>query len=89
MQRDDERHTIEQIRDLFVQLNQDGRGDMISFDVQILVDNLLEKLTGTRPPGSAQDALAPGATRFDQASIEAHQNDDPDQTPPDENDFLD
>jgi hypothetical protein len=89
MQRNDERHTIEQIKDVLVELNREGRGDMVSFDMQILVDNLLEKLTGMSPLGSSNDALATGGTRSDQPSIEARQDGDPDQTPPDENDFLD
>jgi hypothetical protein len=81
MQRGDELRAVEQIKGLITNLTAQGDGDLVSIDVQRLVDSLLEKLTG-RPA-----AVAAGRHES-RPALGTNESMTPDETPPDENDYL-
>lgn len=87
LRRADERQAAEQIRDLLVTRMNNGDGDLISFDVQAIVDNYMEKLGIPQP--AARGAEPGRVTGRAARPALAAPDDEPDETPPDEDDFLD
>jgi hypothetical protein len=85
MLRDDEAKSLEQIRSLINGLIGEGRGDLVSVDLQTMVDTLQEKLLGrlVDRPEHALTRAGAGA----QEITSRDEREDGDETPPDEDEF--
>ena len=89
MRRGDDLRAVQQINELVNRLLTGPNGDLVTVDVQVLLDDLLERLTGHKQLRADKPAIDAGGPD-DSPAIGPGRRDHPeDENPPDEDDFVD